>query len=154
MDRDCAQPLGSPQPLSDQQRKIQPEDLQGLIGLEVNEQPEPEARGWQVRVVEHLRLQVATGAQQVWMEAELQTWDPWLRQQKGFLGRDVLWDSERQEGVLLIHWANRQDWKAIPPPEVASIQRDFEAAAKRLLALPPHSENPFPLVFSGETSVS
>ena len=101
-------------------------------------------------VIEHLRLQVPAGAQQAWLQAELQTWDPWLRQQKGFLGREVLWDSACQEGVLLIHWANHHDWKAIPPHTVTATQDSFEAAAKAFLGLPSHCANPFPLVFTGE----
>lgn len=101
-------------------------------------------------VIEHLRLQVPAGAQQAWLQAELQTWDPWLRQQKGFLGREVLWDSTCQEGVLLIHWANHHDWKAIPPHTVTATQDSFEAAAKAILGLPAQSANPFPLVFTGE----
>lgn len=101
-------------------------------------------------VIEHLRLQVPAGSQQGWLQAELQTWDPWLRQQKGFLGREVLWDHTCQEGVLLIHWANHHEWKAIPTHAVAATQESFEAAAKAILGLPAHSDNPFPLVFTGE----
>lgn len=115
-----------------------------------NEEAGAAHHGMLVAVVEHLRLQVPGGGRAAWLQAELETWDPWLRQQRGFVEREVLWDSDRQEGVLLIHWANHNDWKAIPASEVAATQECFEAAAKRLLALPPESENPFPLVFAGE----
>lgn len=133
------------------QRGRQREGLEVLIDLELKE--ESEGLGWKVEVVEHLRLQVPADSQRAWLEAELQTWDPWLRQQKGFLGREVLWDKERQEGVLYIHWANRQDWKSIPGEVVAAIQNDFESLAKQMLALPPHSDNPFPLTYAGEKPV-
>lgn len=135
-------------------RDVRRDGLQVLIDLDVREGSDEQGMGCPVAVVEHLRLQVPADAQQAWLEAELQTWDPWLRQQKGFLGREVLWDKDRQEGVLLIHWANRQDWKAIPMHAVAAIQQEFEAVAKHILALPPHSENPFPLLYTGETGVS
>lgn len=134
----------------DSQYSIQRDALEVLIDLDLKEGPEREGIGWQVTVVEHLRLQVPAEAKAAWMEAELQTWDPWLRQQKGFLGREVLWDQHHLEGVLLIHWANRQDWHAIPKEMVAAIQHEFEATAKRILSLPPLSDNPFPLVYSGE----
>ena len=134
-------------------RDVERDGLEVLIDLEIEEGPEAGKTGWKVAVVEHLRLQVPEEARQAWLEAELKTWDPWLRKQKGFLGREVLWDIERQEGVLLIHWADRQDWKAIPMPEVAAIQQEFESAAKEILALPHHSDNPFPLTYSGETSL-
>jgi uncharacterized protein (TIGR03792 family) len=130
------------------------DSLDVLIDLNLNEGPDDQGDGWQVAIVEHLRLQVPADARQAWIEAELQTWDPWLRQQQGFLGREVLWDKDRQEGVLLIHWANRQDWKSIPTADVATIQESFESAAKQILTLPPHSDNPFPLVYSGEIPVS
>ncbi|MFN9622692.1 MAG: TIGR03792 family protein [Cyanobacteriota bacterium] len=107
-----------------------------------------------VAIVEHLRLKVPSGGREAWIQAEHETWDPWLRQQKGFVEREVLWDSARGEGVLLIHWASDDDWKAIPAGAVAAVQARFEAAAKRCLALPPQSENPFPLVFAGEIQQS
>lgn len=125
--------------------------LELLIDLALSEAPEAAGTGWEVTVVEHLRLQVPADARAVWIEAELQTWDPWLRAQKGFIGRKVLWDDRHQEGVLLIHWGNRQDWKAIPEAMVAAVQERFEAIAKQMLSLPLHSENPFPLVYAGET---
>lgn len=154
MDRDPSEP--GPQP--DLPQDALPVDglpvdgLEVLIDLALSEAPEAEGTGWEVTVVEHLRLQVPADAREIWVEAELQTWDPWLRAQKGFVGREVLWDNHHQEGVLLIHWANRQDWKAIPEAMVAAVQESFEAAAKQMLSLPPHSDNPFPLVFAGETS--
>jgi len=136
------------------QQDLQRDGLEVLIDSDMKERPESQGMGWEVIVVEHLRLQGPAETQAAWIEAEQRTWDPWLRQQKGFLGREVLWDADRQEGVLLIHWANRQDWKSIPMHEVATIQRNFEAIAKQMLALPPHSENPFPLTYAGESSVS
>lgn len=136
------------------QPALQRDALEVLIDLDLSEGPEAEGPGWDVTVVEHLRLHVPAHAREAWIEAELQTWDPWLRQQQGFVGREVLWDHRRQEGMLLIHWANRQDWQAIPEATVAAIQDRFEAAAKQILCLPPHSDNPFPLVYSGEASGS
>lgn len=133
---------------------MQRDGLEVLIDLGLSEAPEAEGKGWEVTVVEHLRLQVPADARDIWIEAELQTWDPWLREQKGFVGREVLWDNRLQEGVLLIHWANRQDWIAIPESIVAVVQQRFEAVAKQMLSLPAQSANPFPLVYAGETSRS
>lgn len=116
-------------------------DLEGLVAGE---------GGQRVAVVEHLRLRVPAASREAWLQAELQTWDPWLRQQQGFVGREVRWDSDRQEGVLLIHWANHHDWKAIAARAVAVVQESFESVAKDVLALHPHSDNPFPLVYAGE----
>ncbi len=111
-------------------------------------------------VVEHLRLKVPADNRQAWLQAERQTWEPWLQRQDGFLGRQLLWDAERQEGVLLIHWGSRRQWLAIPEQEIAAVQRRFELAARGALAGHPagannpeveerEADNPFPLVFAG-----
>ncbi len=113
-------------------------------------QPMPTQGEHRVAVVEHLRLRVPLEGREAWLRAELDTWDPWLRRQNGFVNREILWDGTVQEGVLLIHWASHAAWKAIPSQEVAIVQACFEAAAKRWLALPPDSDNPFPLVYAGE----
>jgi uncharacterized protein (TIGR03792 family) len=105
------------------------------------------------QVIEHLRLLVPAGTQQVWLAAEQQTWEPWLRRQPGFLGRELLWDSQHQHGVLFIHWSNHLDWKSVSASEVAAVQKIFESTAKQLLCLLPDSDNPFPLVYEGEATL-
>lgn len=110
-------------------------------------------------VVEHLRLRVPRQARSAWLEAERRSWESWLEQQKGFLGRDLYWDPAQQEGVLLIRWATLADWKRIDPAEVGRVQQRFEAAAREALGRtggaggdePP--DNPFPLVYSGALEV-
>lgn len=125
----------------------------------------------QVEVIEHLRVRVPAAARQAWLEAEQASWEPWLRAQAGFLGRELRWDQEREEGQLLIRWASRAQWHAIPRREIDAVQERFErlahAALERLgvlesLDVPDSAAapladaaslrpvNPFPLVFSGE----
>ena len=112
-------------------------------------QPPQQAAGpFAVVVVEHLRVKVPAEARQAWLEAERGSWEPWLARQPGFLGRDLLWDAEREEGTLLIRWASREQWKAIPLADVAAVQERFEALAR--LATGVRQGNPFPLVFEGE----
>ena len=103
---------------------------------------------FEVAVVEHLRVKVPAEARQAWLEAERASWEPWLAQQPGFLGRDLLWDPEREEGTLLIRWASRAQWKAIPVAEVEAVQERFEQLARE--ATGTRQGNPFPLVFEGE----
>ncbi len=109
----------------------------------------------EVAVVEHLRVRVQADARSAWLQAEATTWEPWLRRQSGYLGRELRWDAEREEGVLLIRWASREQWKAIPAVEVDAVQAEFEAVARRCLladhsAAATVSPNPFPLVHAGE----
>ena len=104
--------------------------------------------GYDVAVVEHLRIQVPNQARDAWMEAEQGSWEPWLEQQEGFLGRELLWDPTREEGTLLIRWSSREAWKAIPQEEVEAVQQRFELIARQSLGQ--DQGNPFPLVYEGE----
>jgi uncharacterized protein (TIGR03792 family) len=121
--------------------------------------------GLEIAVVEHLRVLVSADARAAWLRAETLTWEPWLRRQRGFLGRELIWDETREEGILLIRWASREQWKSIASEEVDAVQRQFEAVAHRLLTgadtSTPHSveasglgeqppANPFPLVHASE----
>ena len=65
-------------------------------------------------VIEQLRLQVPAAYRELWLQAEARTWQPWLEQQDGFEQRSLYWDPTREEGLLLIQWASRAQWKAIP----------------------------------------
>ena len=103
---------------------------------------------YDVVVVEHLRLKVPEAGVEAWLAAERGSWEPWLAQQEGYLGRDLLWDPEREEGTLLIRWASREQWKAIPLAEVEAVQERFEQLARQ--ATGTRQGNPFPLVFEGE----
>jgi uncharacterized protein (TIGR03792 family) len=100
-----------------------------------------------VVVVEHLRLKVPAKARQAWLQAEQGSWEPWLARQQGFLGRQLLWDPATEEGTLLIRWADRSSWKAIPEAEVRAVQQRFEQLARQATD---SDTNPFPLVFEGE----
>ena len=121
----------------------------------------------EVAVIEHLRVKVPAAARAAWLEAERLSWEPWLAQQAGFLGRQLHWDQEHEEGQLLIRWASREQWHAIPRAEIEAVQETFERIAHAALVreglLPPLSNevttlgtapgpagNPFPLVFAGE----
>lgn len=108
---------------------------------------EPEG-GDDVAVIEHLKLKVPEAARQAWLEAERGSWEPWLSRQQGFLGRDLLWNPETEEGTLLIRWHSREAWKAIPLQEVEAVQQRFEQLARE--ATGQRLGNPFPLLYAGE----
>jgi uncharacterized protein (TIGR03792 family) len=121
--------------------------LAGHPDVAIAEQQQP-GGSFEVAVVEHLRVKVPAEARQAWLDAERGSWEPWLAQQEGYLGRDLLWDAEREEGTLLIRWASREQWKAIPLGEVEAVQERFEQLARQ--ATGTRQGNPFPLVFEGE----
>jgi len=115
------------------------------VAIAATEQPGGQL---EVVVVEHLRIKVPADGRQAWLEAERGSWEPWLQKQDGFLGRELLWDSAREEGTLLIRWASREQWKAIPEADVEAVQTRFEELARE--ATGQRQGNPFPLVFEGE----
>ena len=101
-------------------------------------------------VIEQLRLGVPEPHRELWLQAEASSWQPWLEQQQGFLGRDLYWDPQRQEGVLLIRWATREQWKSIPEDEVLRVQALFEAEVNQALDRVTDAPPLFPLLAEGE----
>ena len=101
-------------------------------------------------VVELLRLEVPREQRPLWLAAEARTWQPWLERQDGFLGRDLYWDPLHEEGVLLIRWQSREQWKSITTDAVEQVQRRFDAEVCAALDRSTASPSPFPLVYEGE----
>ncbi len=100
------------------------------------------------RVIEHLRLHVPKEFREAWLNAEKSSWEPWLNKQNGFIRRQLFWDQEREEATLLITWASKKDWKAIPQSELEVMQNLFEQFARE--GTGQKIGNPFPLQFEGE----
>jgi len=98
-------------------------------------------------VIEELRIKVPAAVKAVWLNAEKKIWEPWLSSQDGFLGRQLLWDKEKEEALILVTWKSKKLWKSIPMSEVNVVQQKFEDNIKAALNV---GENPFELIFEGE----
>ena len=98
-------------------------------------------------VIEELRLKVPADVKAVWLNAEQEIWEPWLSSQDGFLGRQLFWDKEKEEALILVNWESKKLWKSIPMSEVNVIQKKFEDNVKAALNV---GENPFELIYEGE----
>ena len=98
-------------------------------------------------VIEELRLKVPSYAKAAWLNAEKEIWDPWLSSQDGFLGRQLFWDKEKEEALILVNWKSKKLWKSIPMSEVNIVQGKFEENVKTALNI---NENPFELIYEGE----
>ena len=98
-------------------------------------------------VTEELRLEIPSELKEVWLKAEKEVWEPWLSIQDGYLGRQIFWDREKEEALILVNWKNRKLWKNISIREVNEIQEKFEANVKTSLNL---DINPFKLIYEGE----
>ena len=98
-------------------------------------------------VIEELRLKVPAQFKEVWLNTEKKIWEPWLSSQDGFLGRQLFWDKEKEEALILVNWENKKLWTNIPMSEVHVVQQKFEDNVKAALNV---LENPFELVYEGE----
>ena len=98
-------------------------------------------------VTEELRLKVPADMRDVWLNAEKNIWEPWLSSQDGFMGRQIFWDKEKEEALILVNWKNKKLWKNIPMTEVIKVQEKFENNVKTSLNV---IENPFELIYEGE----
>ncbi len=98
-------------------------------------------------VIEELRLKVPADAKVTWLNAEKEIWEPWLSSQDGYLGRELFWDKEKEEALILVNWKNKKLWKNIPMSEVNLVQEKFEDNVKTVLNI---TKNPFELIYEGE----
>ena len=98
-------------------------------------------------VTEELRLKIPSEFKKIWLQAEKEVWEPWLSIQDGFLGRQIFWDKEKEEALILVNWKNKKLWKSISMNEVNKIQEKFEENVKTSLNI---NVNPFELIYEGE----
>ena len=98
-------------------------------------------------VTEELRLKIPSELKKIWLQAEKEVWEPWLSTQDGFLGREIFWDKEKEEALILVNWENKKLWKSISMNEVNDIQEKFEENVKTSLNI---DVNPFELIYEGE----
>ena len=101
-------------------------------------------------IIEELRLRVPFQYKDNWLNAEKEVWEPWLANKKGFLGREIFYNKEKEEALVSVKWANRSLWKSISVKEVNEIQSIFEENVKNELSL---DRNPFVLIYEGELYV-
>ena len=98
-------------------------------------------------ITEELRLRVPLEYKDNWIKAEKEVWEPWLANKKGFLGREIFYNKEKEEALVLVKWLNKKLWKSISIKEVGEIQSIFEENVKNDLKL---DRNPFELIDEGE----
>ncbi len=98
-------------------------------------------------VTEELRIKVPADVKAVWLNSEKEIWEPWLSSQDGFLGRQLFWNKQKEEAIVLVNWKNKKLWKSIPMSEVNIVQQKFEDNVKAALNI---KENPFKLIYEGE----
>lgn len=77
-------------------------------------------------IVEWQRVRVRPELLERYLEADEAIWTAGLRQEEGYLGKEVWLDRERPgEVVLVIRWESERHWKGIPGERVEELERHF-----------------------------
>ena len=98
-------------------------------------------------IVEELILSVPLKYKEAWLKVEAEVWEPWLSKKDGFLGRQIFYNQQKEEALLLVKWENRKLWKNISDEEVNKIQKIFEETVTNYLGV---ETNPFEFIYEGE----
>jgi len=98
-------------------------------------------------VIEELRLKVSADLKAAWLNAEKEIWEPWLSSQDGVWGRQLFWDKEKEEALILVNWKSKKLWKSVSMSEVNLVQQKFEDNVKAALNV---DDNPYKLIYEGE----
>ena len=98
-------------------------------------------------ITEELRLKIPSNYKDVWITAEKEIWEPWLSRQDGFLRRQIFWNKDKEEDLILVNWENKKLLKKIKINDIQKIQDKFEENVKASLDL---NQNPFEIIYEGE----
>ena len=103
-------------------------------------------------VVEVLQMPVTKDQTSCWRTAEAEVWEPWLEKQSGYQGRELLWDRDRQQAVVLIGWLSQSEWDAIPAGSIKKTENRFDRVLQRCLGS--GASKPLPLQRTGSLQPS
>jgi uncharacterized protein (TIGR03792 family) len=78
-------------------------------------------------VIEMLRVRVDMGEIDRYIRLDSEIWTPVLSACKGFLGKEV-WANPDGEIMMVVRWATREEWKAIPHDLLDATAQAFVSA--------------------------
>jgi uncharacterized protein (TIGR03792 family) len=95
-------------------------------------------------VIELLKVKVPPEHREKYIQKDAEIWTTALASYPGFLGKEV-WinPNDPTEIILIIRWATREHWKAIPQPDLDAIETKFTKAMGQY----------YPIIESGEYQV-
>jgi uncharacterized protein (TIGR03792 family) len=77
-------------------------------------------------VIEWLKIGVSPELREKFIQKDAEIWTSKLASYPGFLSKEVWIDPKTStELVLVIRWASLEQWKAIPPEELARTEQQF-----------------------------
>lgn len=80
-------------------------------------------------IIELLRVKVPPAQREKYIQKDAEIWTTALAKYPGFLGKEI-WinPNDPTEVVLIIQWATKEDWKAVPQAEIDAIDQEFNQA--------------------------
>jgi uncharacterized protein (TIGR03792 family) len=77
-------------------------------------------------VIELLKVKIPPAQREKYIHKDAEIWTTALAQYPGFLGKEV-WinPNDPTEVILVIRWATREQWKAIPQQDLEAIAQKF-----------------------------
>lgn len=80
-------------------------------------------------VIEWLKIQVDPALREEYIQKDNEIWTKQLSQQPGYLSKEVWIDPIHTDiVVLVIRWATREAWKAVPSGTLAETEKRFVQA--------------------------
>lgn len=80
-------------------------------------------------VIEWLKIKVSPDLREEYIQKDEEIWTAALAKYRGFLGKEVWIDPTKQdEVVLVIHWVDRDAWKAVPASDLEATEQQFNQA--------------------------
>jgi uncharacterized protein (TIGR03792 family) len=87
-------------------------------------------------VIEQLSFQVPLALQGDFLRHDAAIWTPVLAAHPGFLGKEVWRETDSPDALhLIIRWASRAEWKAVPHDLLAATDQRFIAAMGQVFAV-------------------
>lgn len=80
-------------------------------------------------VIEWLKFKMAPELREQFIQVDATVWTPFLASYPGFLSKEV-WinPAEAAAVVMVIHWASKEAWKAIPEEPIKAVEQQFNQA--------------------------
>jgi uncharacterized protein (TIGR03792 family) len=77
-------------------------------------------------VIELLKVKIPSEQREKFIQKDAEIWTAALAKYPGFLGKEV-WinPNDGTEVTLIIRWATREQWKAIPQADLVAIDQKF-----------------------------
>jgi uncharacterized protein (TIGR03792 family) len=80
-------------------------------------------------VIEWLKFRVVAESREKFIKLDKEIWTASLAGYSGFLGKEVWIEPiAADEVIFTIRWQSRQQWKSIPPKDLAAIEARFSTA--------------------------